>query len=226
VTGEGFLTGGIYTRQKRPRDIRELYQENATHAIEGFDHQTEIFGLTKGQFSLIQLICACLDVSGPAATVISTWTAAKKEIDSAGRLLADGRITTLRLLVDASFPARQPVYCAKMRARFGDRAIRVTQNHAKFVLMRNAKWDIVLRSSMNLNKNSRLEFFELGNDRALAEFLEGVVRKVFRIQKPTVGFERRADSEKEFRERLESSRHGNEGDLIDWQELGTKPMEW
>lgn len=43
-------------------------------------------------------------------------------------------------LVDASFPVRQPGYCAAMRERFGDAAIRVTENHAKFVLVGNEQW--------------------------------------------------------------------------------------
>lgn len=218
-------SGGVHSRRKRRRDIRELYAENASRAIEGLDHDVEIFGLTKGQFSLIHLMCACLDITGPAAMVISTWTAAKKEIDDAGQLLADGRVTSLKLLVDASFPTRQPAYCAKMRQRFGDKSIRITKNHAKFVLIRNKKWDLVLRSSMNLNKNPRLEYFELGNDPVLADFLEGVVKDMFRIQKPTVGFDRRPyDNEKEFREKLQSDDSGKH--IVDWEEIGSKPVEW
>ena len=219
-------TGGVHSRARRRRDIRMLYSENASRAIEKLDLDVEIFGLTKGQFSLIHLMCACLDVTGPAAMVISTWTAAKKEIDDAGQLMDDGRITSLKLLVDASFTSRQPAYCEKMRQRFGDKAIRVTKNHAKFVLIRNKKWDLVLRSSMNLNKNPRLEYFELGNDPDLADFLEGVVRDLFRIQKPSAGFTRRPyDNEKEFQEKLKDSDDKGQK-IVDWEEIGSKPIEW
>lgn len=43
-------------RRDRRRHIRDLRRvESAKAAIEGLDQRTEIFGFTKGQFSLVQL---------------------------------------------------------------------------------------------------------------------------------------------------------------------------
>ena len=188
-------------RRRRPagRELRRLIVENAHQAIEGIDLKHEIYGLFKGQFSLADLIVACLAKTGPADIVISTWTAAKKELSSAERLLKDGRVVRCRWLVDFSFPRRQPGYCEDLRKRFGDDVIRVSKIHSKFVLFRNKKWDLVLVTSANLNKNVRLETFQLMNDAKLADFFEAVVDEIFEEQKPSEGFERRpSENVREF----------------------------
>jgi hypothetical protein len=82
-------------------------------------------------------------------------------------------------LVDFSFPVRQPAYCAALRQRFGDEAIRMTVTHAKFISLRNSTWNVVIRTSMNLNENRRMENIEVSDDAALAEFLESVCDRIF-----------------------------------------------
>lgn len=84
---------------------------------------------------------------GPAPAVISTWTAAGADLAHTAGFLADGRVRSCRWLVDFSFPSRQPAYCAQLVERFGADSMRFTANHAKFVVMRNASWNMVLRTS-------------------------------------------------------------------------------
>jgi hypothetical protein len=133
-----------------------------------------------------------LATTGPADLVVSTWTAAGADIGFANRLLADGRIKSLRFVVDYSFQSRQPAYCAALREAFGDDAIRVTKNHAKFVLLRNAEWSIVVRTSMNLNECRRLETVEISDDPTMAAFLAEVVDALFAGQTAAETFERAA----------------------------------
>lgn len=95
------------------------------------------------------------------------------------------------MIVDFSFPTRQPEYCAALRERFGDACLRVTKTHAKFVLIRNADWSIVIRSSMNLNENRRLESFEVSDCPAMADFLEQVIDELFAAQPAGKGFANR-----------------------------------
>jgi len=143
------------------------------------EHGCEIYGLARGQYSLIDLVEHILGYTGPASLVISTWTAAGADVDYALRLCHDGRVTGITWIVDASFPVRQPGYCAAMRDRFGDAAIRVTQNHAKFVLVGNDEWHVVLRTSMNLNENKRMESWEVSDDADLYGYLSEVVVALF-----------------------------------------------
>ncbi len=167
---------------------RALAAGNVAEAVGPITPGCEIYGLCKGQFSLIDLIVYCLQATGPADLVVSTWTAAGSDIQHAFRLLTEGTVRTLRFLVDFSFPSRQPAYCEALRERFGDEAIRITKNHAKFVLIQNESWNLVVKSSMNLNENRRLENFEISDDRNMADYLAGVITDLFDSQLPGEGF--------------------------------------
>ena len=185
----------------KKREIRSLTNgENAHVAIGELYKGCEIFGFSKGQFSLINLVIAVLEQTGPATVSIATWTAAKKEIHAAERLLRIGNITEIRFLVDFSFPRRQPSYCELLREKFGDVCIRVTATHAKFIMIRNDKWNIVIRTSMNLNKNDRFETFEISDDIDMADFLDGVIDDIYESQEEgSVVNERPIDHVNEFK---------------------------
>lgn len=139
----------------------------------------ELFGFTQGQFSLMELVQAVLARTGPADVAISTWTAAVADLRDAYNLLECGKIRAFRLLIDRSFETRQPQYCDSVRDLFGDDSVRATRIHAKFALIRNEQYDLSIRTSMNLNTNRRFEQFELSDDPALADFLDGVLASVW-----------------------------------------------
>lgn len=194
-----------YKRKSVARDIRRgVAAATAAQSIGLIEHGCEIFGLNKGQFSLVDIISHCLAATGPADVLISTWTAAGADLGFAYELLKSGQIRSLRFVVDFSFPTRQPEYCAALRERFGDDCIRVTKTHAKFVTIRNDAWDLVVRSSMNLNENRRLESFEISDHAGMADFLRGVVRELFECQAVGEGFTNRPfDNVKQFEGFLE-----------------------
>jgi len=139
----------------------------------------EIYGLTKGQFSLSDLINAILAETGAADLQISTWTAAKADIKSAYNLLKNGNINSVRFLVDRSFKTRQPEYCKFLLEMFGSDSVRMTRSHCKFVLIRNEEWNIIIRTSMNLNNNPRIENFEVSDDMKLCDFMESLIDEVW-----------------------------------------------
>jgi hypothetical protein len=171
------------------RTIRKgIAAKIASEAIGPITPGCEIFGLNKGQFSLIDIIDHCLTATGPADVMISTWTAAGADLGFANALMTSGAIRSLRFVVDFSFPTRQPEYCAALRERFGDACLRVTKTHAKFVVIQNSQWSIVIRSSMNLNENRRLETFEISDHPGMAAFLLGMVADLFSSQEAGAGF--------------------------------------
>lgn len=170
---------------------KELAAKSVADAVGDITPGCEIYGLTKGTWSLIDLIEHVLRFTGPAEVTLSTWTAANADIGFATKLLTNGAITKLRFVVDFSFPTRQPAYCAALREAFGDDSIRITKNHAKFVLLRNKDWNVVLRTSMNLNENRRLESFEISDDFRIADWLQEVVDELFSEQSSAETFSRR-----------------------------------
>jgi hypothetical protein len=171
----------LLTAKRELRDLRQ--KQTAAEAIRGLDHEHEIFGFTKGQFSLLDLIGACLDVTGPAHLSISTWTAAPHEIQSLAAMLQRGAITGTRWLIDFSMARRDPAATSQLWAAFGRNNVRVAQNHAKFFVLQNATWKLVCRSSMNLNMNPRYEDFQVAHDPELADFLNRLLDEVWAKQK-------------------------------------------
>lgn len=172
---------------KRPipkREIMDLRRiQSATEAVSGLERDgMELFGLTKGQFSLTDMIEAILEKTGPADLSISTWTAANGDVTRMLELLSSGAIRSCRWMVDLTFMRRCPQLTSEIRAKFGADAIRVTKTHAKFCTITNDDWQIALRSSMNLNQNPRMESFQVGHDPVLCQFLSEVLDDVWKRQ--------------------------------------------
>lgn len=166
------MSAEIHHAARKAPIFRAAAFERAIETIGTLEPGARIVGLTKGQFSLLDLIKAVLISTGPAHLTVSTWTAGIRDVDNVGMLIERGDLLSLRLLVDRSFPGRQPKYCQRVLEVFGEDAIRCTRTHAKFALIRNDDWAIVIRSSMNLNRNPRFEQFDLDDDPAMFEFFE------------------------------------------------------
>jgi hypothetical protein len=171
-------------RTAAERRIRAERHGSARQALLPIKHGCETYCLTHGQFDLIDALRVLLGVCGPASMTVATWTAAAADIRAAERLLRDRAILSLRFLVDRSFEARQPEFSALVRELFGDDAVAVSRVHAKFAVICNSEWNLVVRTSMNLNANPRLETIEVSDDRALAEFLEREVDGFFGCPRP------------------------------------------
>lgn len=170
----------VVHRPARRRQARSFAVGDASEAIGTLERGCEVFGLTKGQFSAIDLLQAIIAQTGPADVALATWSAAEADIRQARWLVDAGEILSIRLLVDRSFPNRQPRYCAELLRSFDAGVIRVTRLHAKFMLIRAGEWRVVVRTSMNLNKNPRIENFEISDCPALYEHIEGFLDEVWR----------------------------------------------
>jgi hypothetical protein len=174
------------------RDLRDLRRaENCSEAVGPIDRETEIYGFTKGQFSVIDLLNHCLDYTGPARLVISTWTAANADVSTVLDMIERRRLTGARWLVDLTFSRRSPELAKRIRDVFGADAIRVAKNHAKFFTLCNDQWQIVCRSSMNLNFNPRFENFQLAHDPDLFAFHEAIIDEIWSRQRRELGDEAR-----------------------------------
>lgn len=119
------------------RELRELRaKQKADEAIRGLNLDNEIYGFTKGQFSLLQLLESVLQLTGPVNFVLSTWTAARHEIQRLQTLQQAGQLLSVRWLVDFTFARRDPEAANQIRLAFGGDSMRVAQTHAKFALFK------------------------------------------------------------------------------------------
>jgi len=151
----------------------------AWEAIGTIQKNTDTYVLTFGQFNLIDVLCVLLDQTGPASVDISTWTAADAHLAQTAELIESCDITDFRMVIDYSFKNRQPEYLEHMRKLFGPDCIRELKSHAKFLIIRSASHDIVVRTSMNLNGNPRLENVEISESADFANWMTNIVDQIF-----------------------------------------------
>lgn len=142
--------------------------ESADETIGKLAPNVRICGITKGHFSLLDLIRAVLKQTGPCDVQLTTWSSGIRDAQTAKWLIESGDIRTFRILTDRSFPVRQPQYTKKLLELFGADSIHCSKVHCKVAVLRNDDWNIVIRSSMNLNRNPRFEQFDLDDDLDLA----------------------------------------------------------
>jgi len=147
----------IATRRKR---AVESFQ-TAADCIGTLEPGASLFAITRGQFSMIDAVLACLDQTGPAAVSLWTWTVAEYEVECLERLRRDDRLTSGRLVIDHGARTKNAGLIRQWQGAFGGESVRYVVNHAKIATIENADWKLLLRGSMNLNFNPRFEQFDL-----------------------------------------------------------------
>lgn len=148
--------------------------------LAGLQHGDMVTGLTYGQFSLIDLLQASLEVTGPADVAISTWSAGFYDVDAAKHFRDLGTLRSIRFVMDSSQQKRGQASAFDVAELFGRESIRTTRSHAKFATVVNDDWAIAITSSMNLNLNQRVEQFQLVDDEETCGLFLGFVDELFR----------------------------------------------
>ena len=170
------MNSSAVKRDNITRDFRHGTRgESAARCIGGISKGCDIFGLTKGDFSMIDILRHIAKQIGPCHIDIGTWTAAAADIKQAENMLNDKNILGMRWLVDRSFPARQGKYYASLLQKFGNDSVRLARFHAKFILLENEEFSVAVRTSMNLNENKRIEFYEISEGSPISDYLREIV---------------------------------------------------
>ena len=146
------------------------------------DDGDSVFGITRGQCSLIDFCLAAIDKVGePADVSFFTWVVAEYEMQYFQNLLDDGRITGFRLVADHACLTHRPGFVESVQRRFGIDAVRVSACHAKIAMVRGPGGDILIRGSMNLNQNRKIEQFDVSLSTELCEWFEGVMAEIWEL---------------------------------------------
>jgi len=130
---------------------------NAAQAIGEIAPGLRLFLLTRGQFSMLDMVQHVLAQLGPSHVSVWTWAIADYEVEAMAALMASSAIIGARLIVDRSAEQRSSKTIQDWRDRFGVEAVRVCKNHAKIARIWNEDRRVLLRGSMNLNFNPRFE---------------------------------------------------------------------
>ncbi len=187
----------VHNRRNVKRELQLAVRgENAAQAVGNLQPGCEIFGFTKGQFCIINVLEHVLNFTGPADVTICTWSAASGDIQAAHRMLSLKKIKNLKFIVDFSFKSRKPAFCQELVDIFGGDSIRVTSIHAKFITVKSEKYNIVIRTSMNLNYNPRFENFEISDDLNFYNFMSEIVDEIWATQQDYEGIKNRPSDNK------------------------------
>lgn len=81
-------------------DLGKFNTKNADAAIRTLQKSTRIIGLTRGDFSLIDLIHSILKKTGPAHVIVATWSAGIKDIHQVKWMIDSNLVRTFRLVTD------------------------------------------------------------------------------------------------------------------------------
>lgn len=147
--------------------------------LSGFGPGDSLVGLTYGQFSLIDLLQAVLEVTGPADVAIATWSTGFYDLEAAESFRESGMIRSIRFVMDVSQQKRRQATAFDVADVFGRENVRTVRSHAKFATVVNESWSVLITSSMNLNLNPRVEHFTVLDDREAAGLFRGFVDEVF-----------------------------------------------
>lgn len=135
--------------------------KSANETIGPISKGMSLFAVTRGQFSMIDVILACLDKIGPAAVSVWTWTIADYEVQVFERMMMDARITSALLIIDKAALSKNEKVIDNWVLKFGDKSVKFVVNHAKIATIFNNEYQILARGSFNLNFNPRFENFDL-----------------------------------------------------------------
>jgi hypothetical protein len=167
-------------RRKGARQVfRESGVDSAADIIGPIAPGDDIAGIKNGQFSLIDIIEHFLSQTGPADVAIATWTMGIYDAEQAYRFVSDKRIRSIRFVVDPSMFTRRPELAAVLVKAFGPDAFRAVNSHAKFATVRGDRLAVAVRSSMNLNRNERLESFDITACPKMTAFFEKLVDQIW-----------------------------------------------
>lgn len=164
---------------KKSPVLEYMEKTSASQVARNIEKGCRMIGLTRGQFSLIDLIYSTLQKVGPSDVVVTTWSAGIKDANTVKWMCDSKLIKSFLLITDHSYKTRQKKYALALEDLFGKEFIRTSEIHAKFVLIKSDDMYITIRCSMNLNANRTCESFEIDEDKNIFDFYHQFVISTF-----------------------------------------------
>ena len=174
--------------QKTPKINILKTLKNNLDVLPKIDLEMTYHILSCGQFNLIDIIQHVAESIGVCNIDLAVWTAAETNLKKAELFVKSNRVKNMRWIIDPSFRSRQPQYVATLEQLFSSSSIRTIPTHAKFIILYNENFNVVIQTSMNLNQNKRLESFTITESKELCNFYKEFVEDVFEKIQPEGNF--------------------------------------
>jgi hypothetical protein len=154
------MTPAIAAKSPRRKCVQESFA-SASACIGPVESGLSLFAVTRGQFSMIDVINHLIAEVGPCHVSVWTWAIADYEVQAFTALLKRRDILGANLIVDTSAEKRNSDLIQQWRDRFGSETVKVCKNHSKIARIWSSDYRLLARGSMNLNFNPRFEQLDI-----------------------------------------------------------------
>ncbi len=154
--------------QRKLKLVKVADDTNLADVIATLEEGDLIEYVTKGRFSLHNVIERILSVTGPANVTLVTWAMTTKPLQALFRLKQEGKIQALHCLLEHKVPGHNPK-SYHFALSFFD-TINLARCHAKCVVIENDKIGVVVTTSANLTRNLRIEVGDIKVSKVSVEF--------------------------------------------------------
>lgn len=124
--------------------------------------------VSKGEWSMHDLLFHILSQTGPAHVTFSTWSMSEIAVRQMIDAVESGLLLSLAAALDWRVKVRRPEVLELVRFNFEN--IRLVNCHAKVAVVQNYKWSVVIVGSANFTNNPRIEAGVITCDKAIADF--------------------------------------------------------
>jgi hypothetical protein len=155
-------------RKTKIRRIRNVDDSNLLDVVDSLEDDDLIEYVSKGRFSLHNIIEHLISLTGPATVIIATWAMSRKPLSCLYKLKSQGKITELYCLLEHKVPGHNQKSFVYAQSFFD--AIWLARCHAKVVIIENENFSVVVTTSSNLTRNKRIEAGDIKVSRASVAF--------------------------------------------------------
>ena len=141
-------------------------------------------GVTAGQWSVIDVIRAMIDVWGPGYSItVMSWRMSRIDVKELYGMVRLKKFTEARLLVSHEMRGTERNEFEAIAELAGDN-LRVCRSHIKGFVAKGTWGDIAYLTSANFNRNPRNESYELHLGGPVASEYYALTERLFASQKP------------------------------------------
>ena len=143
---------------------------------------TNIHRILDGTWSLYELVDYVIDTTGPVDSFITSFSISEAAICTFHQMLEDGRIKSLRCLLDNSLRKTKTSLLFFLHNCGAD--LRLSLNHSKIILLYNNNWTISINASANMSRNRRIEAMVLSSEASTFNYYHAELSKLFQSSVP------------------------------------------
>lgn len=133
--------------------------------------------MSKGEWSMHELLSYLLQQTGPARVYITTWTITEDPVAKLFLMKEQGLIQELHCILDYRIKDRKPKPFQFLE-QTADRIL-LTKCHAKVTVIENETWQVAIIGSANYSKNPRIEAGIICTDKQISQFHKSWIEQQF-----------------------------------------------